>query len=277
MGHGLNGIGTLLDFGGIGRVEERSRRHRQNLAARSVHQHGRTIGALDLLDALLKAVFKILLHVDVDGNHDVLSVDGGRIHLGTVGDGNAVALFIHAARLEHALARRARKDVVVIQLEAREAIAVHIHQTHDLACGLPIGVHTLGVFEEINASQRLLAQRIGLLHVGLALHVDEGGVLRKVIRVILGLSAKRFRKSVRSAVHVGDLFRVDVDRGSLHAGRKHVAVTVVDGSAPRGNVDAQRARGGGGIAVFGGLDDLQIHKAARPYQGEPQEDDQKPR
>ena len=272
LGDRLERIGAHLRARRVGRVEIRRGGDGQKIARRGVHQHRASVFAADFLHSFGEALLEVALHVDVDRNHDVLPVLGGLVHLGAPGDRHA-----RAAALHDQLARRAAQDVVVIQLQPRYTVAVHIDEPEHLARHLAVRVDALGVVDEVDPRKALLLQGVGRIHVGLALQVDEGGVFLQQVAVVVGRPAERIREGGGGRRDVFDLFRVGIDRGGVDARGEHVAVAVVDGPAMGGYVDVDRARRRGGLAVLGRLDHLQIHQAAHPDQSDGEKREQQQR
>ncbi len=171
-----------------------------------------------------------LLDVDVEGDDDVGAVLGGLLHVGSAGDRRAAD-----PGLEDTLAVLAREDVVVLELEPREALAVGAHEAQHLAGHGAVGVHALHVGKLVEAGELLLGERgadlVGHRGVHLPPHVDEGGVLGEVREVVLGRAAEVVGEHLGHGLGVGDLLGVGVERAALHRGGQDVAVAVVDGAA----------------------------------------------
>lgn len=172
-------------------------------------------------------------------------------------------------------ARRAGKDVVVLQLEAGDALAVDVAVADDLAADGAVGVLAAGVGDEVDAVELEFFDLIGHFHVGLALDVDEGGGRGGQKLAVVGrISPEHRGQRRRLGRRIGHLHGVRVDGGGLHRGGQHDAVAVVDGAAARRRLEADRAGLLGHGRVLIRYDDLQKHQAQEEhgrYGGESQQ------
>ena len=115
-------------------------------------------------------------------------------------------------------ARRAGEDVVVLQLEAGDALAVDVAVADDLAADGAVGVLAAGVGDEVDAVELEFFDLIGHIDVGLALDVDEGGGRGGQKLAVVGrISPEHRGQRRRLGRRIGHLHGVRVDGGGLHA------------------------------------------------------------
>jgi len=131
----------------------------------------------------------LLLDVDVDAEDDVGTIDG-LVHLvGPTRDGRAAK-----ARLHDHLAVDAGEDVLVLELETRETLAIRTHGPQDLTTRPVVGIDALGVIEVVDALDVTLAELVlELFHdvgVHLMLDVEEGRVGGHVGEIIVVVTAE---------------------------------------------------------------------------------------
>ena len=166
------------------------------------------------------------MSIEID---DVLAVDRRRLLLDTAGDGKAVFPALGGVG-----ARRAGKNVVVLQLEARDALAVDIAVADNLAADLPAGVLAPRVGDEVDAIEGKLLHLGGGIDIRLALHVDErGGLLREQFPVRRRIAPEHVGDGLRLRRRVGDFGGVRIDRRRVDALREHRTVAVVDRASMR--------------------------------------------
>ena len=270
LGDGLHRFAAHLRRGHVGRVHVGQRARGVNLAGGGIHDDGRALLGLQILHALGERLFHGVLQLDVEGDHDVLAVDGRRLLLHAAGNGESLL-----AALGGVGARRAGKDVVVLQLEAGDALAVDVAVADDLAADGAVGVLAAGVGDEVDAVQLEFFDLIGHFHVGLALDVDEGGGRSGQKLAVVGrISPEHRGQRRRLGRRIGHLHGVRVDGGGLHRGGQHDAVAVVDGAAARRRLETDRAGLLGHGRVLIRYDDLQKHQAQEEhgrYGGESQQ------
>ena len=140
-------------------------------------------------------------------------------------DGNRLAI---AAALHEHLAVGALEDIVVLKLEARDAVAVRVDEAKHLTANGTVRIDALHVRESVDAGDAILRERgeeiLGHIGVDLALHIGEGGVLGERRQVIIRRAAKGVRKLLGTRGLVRDLFGIAVDGTALDARGEDVAI-----------------------------------------------------
>ena len=238
--------------------------------ARIHHDRGAASGG-HVLGGLGDAVLHIFLQLDVDRDHDVLAVDRRRLLLDTAGDGKAVFPALGGVG-----ARRAGKNVVVLQLETCDTLAVDIAVADNLAADLAAGVFAPRVSDEVDAIEGKLLHLGGGIDIRLALHVDEGGgLLREQFPVRRRVAPEHVGDSLRLRRRVGDLGGVRIDRRRVDALREHRAIAIVDSASVGCGGERDRARLFGHRRIMGRLDDLEISQAQEENCGNGGKDKQK--
>ncbi len=129
----------------------------------------------------------------------------------------------------------ALQDIVVVQLEPREPVAVHADDAEDLACHRAVRIHALRVIEKVytlNAGVgELLLELLCLVLVHLSAYVHKRCIFLELVDIIARAAAEDLCDHVSGAAGVVDFLRVRVDRLAVDACGKHVAVAIVDGAA----------------------------------------------
>ena len=261
---GLRESDPTSEFEGSAGIEKRRRGDGEHVSCGGVHQHGPSVVAAYFLHAFGEALFQIALHIDIDRYHDVLAVLRRLVYLGAARDRHA-----RRASLHHEPARNPLEDIVVIQLEPRDALAVHVDESEHLACDFSVRIDALGVVDEIDARQALILERVGLVGIGLTLQVDERRVLSQQL-FIRGesppsVSAQRGGRG-RNVFY---LFRDWRRRRGIDACGEHVAVAIVYGAAAgqRRSISS-RARRRRLFAIFRSLDRSAARRDVRRTQGD---------
>ena len=217
-------VGTRFRTCHVGGVHIGQRGDGIDFARARIHHDRGAAGGGHVLGGLGDAVLHIFLQLDVDRDHDVLTVDRRRLLLDTAGDGKAVFPALGGVG-----ARRAGKNVVVLQLKACDALAVDIAVANDLAADLPAGVLAPRVGDEVDAIEGKLLHLGGGIDIRLALHVDErGGLLREQFPVRRRIAPEHVGDGLRLRRRVGDFGGVRIDCRRVDALREHRAVAVVD-------------------------------------------------
>ena len=211
-------------------VGQRGGAGREHLAGQRVGHHDRAGVRQVGVDRLRDGALADLLEVRVDRDDEVGAVAGLRDRGGAARDRGPVEAGLH----DH-LAVGAGEDVIVVELEAGQAVAVRAHVADDLRPDRPVGIDALSVRHEVDAGElagvELVAQLVCDLLVDLALDVDEGRVLGEEVHVVALVAAQRADEQRRHARGVRDRLGVGVDRLALDAHRQRVAVAVVDRAA----------------------------------------------
>ena len=208
------------------------------------------------------------MSIEID---DVLAVDRRRLLLDTAGDGKAVFPALGGVG-----ARRAGENVVVLQLKARDALAVDIAVADNLAADLPAGVLASRVGDEVDAIEGKLLHLGGGIDIRLALHVDEcGGLLRKQFPVCRRIAPEHVGDGLRLRRRIGDFGRVRIDCRRVNALREHRTIAVVDRASVGCGGERNRARFFGHRRIMGRLNDLEIPQAQKENCGDSGKDKQK--
>ena len=200
-----------------------------------------------------------------------MAVDRRRLLLDSTGNGEAVFPALGGVG-----ARRAGENVVVLQLEARDSLAVDVAVADNLAADLAAGVFAPRVGDEVDAIEGKLLHLGGGIDIRLALHVDEGdGLLREQFPVRRRVAPEHVGDSLRLRRRVGDLGGVRIDRRRVDALREHRAIAIVDRASVGCGGERDRARLFGHRRIMGRLDDLEISQAQEENCGDGGKDKQK--
>ena len=198
----------------------------EDLSARGIgHDDGPVVGAA-VGHRLGKRLLRLALDVDVEREHQVVAIDRRLLLVGASGDIAAVG-----AALAHDPAVFALQVLLVLQLQARDALVVGVDDAEHLRGELAVRVDALDRLLELDAREALLHEGVGHVLVDLARHVGPGGLLVDLVVREALLDAQVLHERVCNLLLVLDVVRVERDVAALLARREHVAVAVVERAA----------------------------------------------
>jgi hypothetical protein len=198
-------------------------RHREDLArVRIHHDHGATSSPLGR-DGFGQRRLYLELELAVERGEDGRPLYRRLLDVDAAGDRLPVRV-----ELGRPLARRARQNVLIPELESGETVPVDPDEPDDLRGECARGVRALRRVEEADAGQPEGPDLVGDLGLDLASQVDERGLRGQLLDQVRDPDAEQRREARGRRPRVGDVARVHVEVEGGRREREPISATIED-------------------------------------------------